>query len=434
MNTGVAILAGLCSIFLLIILFSYFNEKVLKLPSEIGLMTTAFGASLIIIIMEACGITQITKLYKGFSGIYLHDIIMNGFLCYLLFSGAARIKFRDLTKDKFLILSLTFFSTFVAAMIYAGITYYISKFVGVNLTFIEACILGSIIAPTDPISAMSILKKAGLSERISIIIEGESLFNDGIAVALYVTFTTIKNSVGVNPTYEFIRSVSYNVLGAILVGLISSWILFLFFRHTKQKYLEVVVSLAAVSIAYTISELIEVSAPTAAVIVGIFFATKMHDIHSDNEIYYSNFYIFWTVIDKILNGFLYILIGFAALFVHRLNHFFIIALSSIALALCCRYLSIVIPIFFFGRSMEMKRENYSKVIRYRVCKAMTTLMTWGGLKGGISIALAIGTVNIFTGGKYHYVVASTYAVVVFSTLIQGLTVGKLYHRIKHNLY
>lgn len=434
MSTVLATLGVLCGVFSLLIIFSFFNEKVLKLPSEIGLMTTAFTASLIIILLELLNITQIIKLTNSFNRIDLHEIIMNGFLCYLLFSGSARIKFKELTYDKFLILSLTFFSTIFAAFIYAGLTFVLSSFVGVNLSFIEACILGSIIAPTDPISAMSILKKAGLSERVSIIMEGESLFNDGIAVALFATFVAINNGAGVNPTYEFAKSISYNVAGALVVGYVVAASFFIIFKHTHQKYMEVLVSLGAVSIAYFISEWIKVSAPTAAVVVGIYFATNMSSLHEDNELYYTNFYIFWTVVDKILNGFLYILIGFASLYLHKINHFIVITIASICFALGARYLSILIPIHLFSRDREMSVQSYTGDKKKKERRALSYLLTWGGLKGGISIALALGTINIYTPLKYNYVVICTYAVVVFSTLAQGLSISRVYHRIENNLY
>lgn len=427
------ILTLLSIVFLTLITFSFFNEKVLKLPIEIGLMTIAFIISVALIILNKIGLMQLDRLEDIFNALKFHEIVMNGFLCFLLFSGAAKIKFTDLTHDKYLISTLAFFSTLISTLLYAGMTYGISNLLMINLTFLQSCILGSIIAPTDPISAMSILKRAGLPDRISLVMEGESLFNDGIAVALFVTFTSLSLNSSNHPYLQFTKTIAYDVIGAVLIALFVSMILFQVFRSTRQKHLEILISLAAVTVSYSVSEWMHVSAPTAAVVVGIFFATKMNDLHGDNESYYINFYTFWKVIDKILNGMLYILIGFAVLFIEDSNGFILILCSAILFALIARYISILIPIWFFSRDKKMTSKLYSKKIRKKDQFAMTKLLTWGGLKGGICIALALGSVNAFDPAQYNYIVLSTYAVVAFSTLVQGLTIKKVYSKLKKDL-
>ncbi len=427
------LLSLMSMIFIGLISISFFNEKVLKLPVEIGLMTTAFLISMIILILEMFGITTFVSFAEAFNGLDLNEIIMNGFICFLLFSGSAKIKFHDLTHDKYLISSLAFFSTFVATLLYAIMAYFVARFVGLQMSFIESCILGSIIAPTDPISAMSILKKAGLPERISLIMEGESLFNDGIAVALFVTFTEISNAVGVDPTVSFFQTITTSIFGAVILGLGVSFLLFMVFKSTNQKHLEIIVSLAAVTTSYALSEYFGVSGPTAAVVVGIFFASNMHRIHEDNETYYSNFYVFWKVVDKMLNGILYILIGFSVLFLHSTNGFIIIFVSAIFMALIARFVSILGPVYFFSRDTKMQVENYTKEKKRKDQIALSKLLTWGGLKGGICIALALGTSKYFHGSEYYFIVTSTYAVVAFSTLVQGLSIQKVYARVKGDI-
>lgn len=427
------VLSMMSVVFLGLIFISYFNEKVLKLPSEIGLMTTAFLISVVILVLEMFGVTSIITLDNAFKSLDLHEIIMNGFICFLLFSGSAKIKFNDLTHDKYLISSLAFFSTLAAALIYAGLSYVFAGLIGIPMTFIDACILGSIIAPTDPISAMSILKKAGLPERISLIMEGESLFNDGIAVALFVTFTMLKGTVGVDPTVSFFQTIVTSIFGAIILGIGVAYLLFFVFKTTKQKHLEILVSLAAVTTAYVMSEHFGVSGPTAAVVVGIFFASNMHKLHEDNETYYSNFYVFWKVIDKILNGVLYILMGFSVLFLHQMNGFVMVVVSAVGMALIARFVSILVPIYLFSRDPGLQPENYTSSKKRKDQIAMSKLLTWGGLKGGICIALALGTGKVFNAQQYEFVVLSTYAVVAFSTLAQGLSVQKLYDRVKSDL-
>ncbi len=430
-SSGLLIIAGL---FLIMIAISFFNEKVTKLPTEIGLMTITLCLSLIILLLESMNITSIIGFAEQLSKLDIHDLILNGFLCFLLFSGSATIRMKDLTSDKLLIGSLSFLSTLVGTVIYAGLTYFLAKFVGVQMNFIECCILGSIISPTDPISAMSILKKAGLPRRLALIMEGESLFNDGMAVALFVTFTSLLKSSEGNPVLVFVKVVGWNVIGAFVVGISVSFVLFILFKRTSQKHLEIMISIAAVTTAYGISEQIEVSGPTAAVIAGIFFATQMCSLHGDNEEYYTNFYSFWTVIDKILNAVLYMLIGLTVLFLREIDGFIIVSITAIIFALISRYLSITIPVRLFSRNVSVNPKEYQKNVRKKDSKAMVKLLTWAGLKGGSCIALALGTKNIFNPQQYYFVLTSTYAVVVFSTIVQGLSVQKVYNWVKKDLY
>ncbi len=423
----------LSMIFLAMIAISFINEKIVKLPEEIGLLTITLCISFVLLILESLGITSIIKFDNILTKMDFHDVVLGGFICYLLFSGSAGIKLRDLTHDRYLIGSLAFISTLFATFIYAGLTLIMVRFLDIDMNFIEACILGSIIAPTDPISAMSILHKAGLSKRISFIVEGESLFNDGIAVALFVTFTSINQSSN-DIALEFTKTIMWNVFGAMFVGIGVSFLLFKIFEATKQKHLEILVSLAAVSSAYSISEFLDVSAPTAAVVVGIYFATKMCQLHEEGEAYYTNFYTFWHVIDKILNAVLYIMIGIAVLYIHGSPNFLLIAVTAVIMALFARYISILGPINLFSRNRSVTPNQYTKEIRKKDRSALAKLLTWGGLKGGICIALALGTKSIFTPVQYNFVITSTYAVVLFSTLVQGLTVRKLYLKIEHDLF
>ncbi len=431
MGYNVIVIISLMSIILVI--FSFFNEKVLKMPSEIGLMTIAFSISSVLLIMHYLGVGFVGHTDNITQFFDLHDIIMNGLICFLLFSGSAKIKFKDLVDDKYLISSLAFFSTLTAAIVYGIIIYYLSGFIGVNLNILESCMVGSIIAPTDPVSAMSILKKAGMSRRISIIMEGESLFNDGIAVAIFVTFNEMnKSTVQTEPLLTFFQTITYNVAGAIILGLFVSVPLFIIFKLTKQKHLEILISFAAVTSAYALSEYFKVSAPIAAVVVGIYFATKMNTLHGDNEGYYTNFYAFWGVIDKTLNGVLYIIIGFAILYLHSTNNFLIIMVTAIVIGLISRYVSLIVPIRLFSRNTKILPEKYVSDIRKKEFWAMTNLLTWGGLKGGISIALALGTAHAVSQDIYNFIVISTYSVVAFSILVQGLSIRGLYRRLMVN--
>ncbi len=431
---GITLISALSIIAIIIVVFSVFNEKVLKLPTEIGLMTISFSLSGIVLFCHYIGFSFVPEISYISNFLDLHDIIMNGLICFLLFSGAAKIRFVDLADDRLLISSLAFFSTLISAIIYGALVFIFAKIIGFNMNILQACMLGSIIAPTDPVSAMSILKKAGMSKRLSLIVEGESLFNDGIAVALFVTFSAMNKSLsGTSPFITFIETIVYNVIGAILVGFVVSIPLFILFKITKQKHIEVLVSVSAVTAAYSISEHFGVSAPIAAVVVGMYFATKMNKLHRDYEDYYTNFYGFWDVIDKTFNGILYILIGFAILYLHNMENFLIIMITAIIIGLIARYLSLIIPVYLFSKNRSMDNHVYIGETKRKTIWSIIELLTWGGLKGGISIALALGMSGKVNADIYNFIVASTYSVVAFSILVQGLTIKKVYSKLNRNI-
>ncbi len=427
---GYNIILLVAIITIVLVAFSFFNEKVLKLPTEIGLMTISFAVSFLLLFLHQIGVKFIPETQSIISFFNIHDIIMNGLICFLLFSGSAKIIFSDLVEDKYLILSLAFIATLISALIYGVLIYYFANLIGINMNVLEACMLGSIIAPTDPVSAMSILKKAGMKKRLALIIEGESLFNDGIAVALFVTFSQMNKTLSSDssPILIFLKTISYNVFGAIIIGIIVSYPLFKIFKATEHKHIEVLTSLAALTSAYAISEHLQMSAPITAVIVGMYFATQVHKLHSDYREYYAKFYSFWKVIDKSFNGVLYMLIGFAILYIQNIKHFFAIMILSIIIAQISRFLSLIGPVFLFGKCPE-----HPKGLEKEEAFAMINLLTWGGLKGGICIALALGTSKEVSEQVYNFIVINTYSVVAFSILIQGLTIKKVYAQLEEKL-
>ncbi len=425
-------LLGLIS--LIIVILSLINERLLKLtiPSEIGLMGLSYLISIVVLTLAYFGV-NISYVQEFVDKLPLHDIIMGGMICLLLFSGSCRIKLSHLSHDKFFILSLSLFSTFIAVMVYSTLMYGILHFFDIDIRFTEACMLGSIIAPTDPVSAMGILHRLGLAKRVSIIMEGESLFNDGVAVAFFVTFNMLNKGIESDLTAVkiFTETMSQNLIGAIVMGFSMGILGSYFLNKTKQTHIKILISLASVCLAYAISDMMQSSAPIAAVIVGVYFATRMakHIKRNNNSSDYNQFYIFWDIIDKILNSSLYILIGFTVLLLNDAPHLYFIALASVSMALIARFVSVIPPVLAFSRDIKITKEEY-KSKKWKEISAFVELLTWAGLKGGMSIALAIGTKTLVSPLIYKIFIISTFAVVSFSILIQGLTTSRLYIRIK----
>ncbi|MGV8905313.1 MAG: cation:proton antiporter [Acetobacterium sp.] len=412
---------------LLVVVFSFINEKTIKLPYEIGLVVFGFIFVVLVILGRMMNIIQIPEqflnLYEEFD---FSDFLFRGVLCFMLFSGASRIEFGDFSKDKYLIGSMSIIATLVSTVIYGVLFWGFGALIHLDITLLQACILGAIVAPTDPISAMSILAKAGLSKRLTLIIEGEALFNDGVAVAVFATLlSALKQSAANVSVLSFTWGLVTEIFGAVLVGFILSFVFFEIFKRSEDKYIKIFSSLLTVMLAYLICEFLGFSGPIAAVICGLYYATgiaKLKKIRSD---YMSQdcrrlFYAFWSVVDNLLNGILFLLVGLLFLDIKNFNTLpgltiLIVALAAIAANTLGRMGGVYVSLIFNrDPPVGMKRHKFNM------------FLTWAGLKGGLCLALVMGTSTFFPQPIYNLFLVSTYAIVIFTTVFQGLTVGKVY--------
>ncbi|WP_414151652.1 cation:proton antiporter [Acetobacterium carbinolicum] len=412
---------------LLVVVFSFINEKTIKLPYEIGLVVFGFAFTVMVICGRTMNVVQIPEefynLYREFN---FNDFLFHGVLCFMLFSGASRIKFSDFSKDKYLIGSMAIASTIVSTMIYGLLLWGLGFIIHVNISLFKALILGSIVAPTDPISAMSILAKAGLSKRLGLIIEGEALFNDGVAVAIFATLISIlKHTSGDISIISFIIELSAEVLGAALIGFVISFLFFEIFKRSKDPYIKIFSSILTVMIAYLICNYLGFSGPIAAVICGLHYATGISRIQKQNRCELIHevrelFYSFWSVIDSLLNGMLFLLVGLLFISIRNFNTLpitmiIIIGSGAIFFNTVSRMAGVSTALLFTRNLPDgMKRMK------------LAAFLTWGGLKGGLCLALIMGTNNVLSSQIYNLFLVSTYAIVLFTTVFQGLTVGKAY--------
>ncbi len=413
----------------LVVLFSFINEKTLKLPYEIGLVVFGFifvaiyivGRNLNIIYIPA----EFSELYREFD---FTDFLFKGILCFMLFSGASRIKFGDFKADKFMIGSMAIVGTLISTIVYGLLFFGLGYLIHVNISLLEACILGAIVAPTDPISAMSILAKAGLPKRIGLIIEGEALFNDGVAVAIFATLLSVlklsSNSVSV---LSFLGGLTSEILGAVTVGFAISFLLFEVFKRSNDNFIKIFTSILTVMLAYLVCEYLGFSGPIAAVICGLYYASGIarHDEKNSaciSEELLNLFYSFWSVVDNLLNGMLFLLVGVLFLNIKNINTLsvgmmIIIGIGSILFNTIARMTGVSISLLFNKNPPKGKGMKNPRFI---------TFMTWAGLKGGLCLALIMGTSNSLAMPTYNLFLVATYAIVLFTTVVQGLTVGKGY--------
>ncbi|MBK5244569.1 MAG: cation:proton antiporter [Eubacteriaceae bacterium] len=415
---------------LMVVMFSFINEKTIKFPYEIGLVVFGFVFIVLVIMGQMMNFIQIPQeflnLYREFD---FSDFLFRGVLCFMLFSGASRIEFGDFSKDKYLIGSMAIIATLVSAAIYGLLFWGFGALIHVNISLLQAGILGAIVAPTDPISAMSILAKAGLSKRLTLIIEGEALFNDGVAVAVFATLlSALKQSTANVSVLSFTWGLTTEIFGAVLVGFILSFIFFEIFKHSEDKYIQIFSSLLTVMLAYLICEFLGFSGPIAAVICGLYYATgiaKLKRIRSEqmSQEVRRLFYSFWSVVDNLLNGLLFLLVGLLFLDIQNFNTLsgltiVIVAIGAIAANTIARMGGVYVSLLF-NRDPPIGLKNHK----------FNVFLTWAGLKGGLCLALVMGTSAFFPQHVYNVFLVSTYAIVIFTTVFQGLSVGKAYIRL-----
>lgn len=397
-------------------IFGLINHKILKLPSSIGLVVVALIVSISIIIVDLLlpdlGIAKSARI--AFLKIDFHEVVMKGALCFLLFAGALHVDLQQLLKRKYAIFSLATIGVVISTFLTAIIIYYIINSIGLNISFPFALLFGALISPTDPVAVLGLLKSIkSVPESLKIKIAGESLFNDGVGIVIFsVILTYALSNIGVNQNslslIDIMEFFIIEAFGGIILGLISGYLAYIAIKTIDDFALEIMITLSLVMITYWIALEIHVSGPLAVVIAGIIignFGTK----HGMSEITRKHVNIFWLVIDEILNAGLFLLIGLEILAIELTSTNLIAALLAIPIVLFSRLISVSIPITILGFKKDFS-------------KGAITLLTWGGMKGAISVALALSIPDI---PEREPILAMTYGIVIFSIVFQGLTIKKL---------
>lgn len=392
-------------------IFAYINHRILKLPTAIGIMLVSLLFSISVII-----IGQFAPSLKAGIEVQLHQInfselLLEGMLSFMLFAGAIHVKFKDLKSEKWSIILLSTMSVLISTFAVGAATYYLLNAFGINIHYISALLFGALISPTDPIAVLSILKKAGVSKSIETKIAGESLFNDGVAVVIFMTILGLTKP-DAEPSFSFVLELfAQEAIGGLLLGLVIGWIGYKLIASIDNYQVEVLVTLAVVMGGYTFAHALHVSGPLAMVLAGLITGNQaksngMSDITAE--------YIdkFWELLDEILNAILFVLIGLELLILETNSTIFLISIIMIFVVLAIRYISVFIPslLIFFKEKLSRKTLQ---------------ILTWGGLRGGISIALALSIPNELDKEIW---VTITYVIVCFSIIVQGLTIGRLAKR------
>ncbi|ODV09859.1 MAG: sodium:proton antiporter [Rubrivivax sp. SCN 70-15] len=394
-------------------LLAYLNQRFVGLPIAIGVMATALLLSLAIVALDAAGWGHGLRQYEEslLRSIDFSNVLMQGMLSLLLFAGALHVDLSELRAYRWQVGALAVVSTLLSTLAVGYGTWLALPWVGLNLPLIYCLLFGALISPTDPIAVMGILKTAGAPKSLELVIAGESLFNDGVGVVLFSLLLGMLAS-GATPTVEHgLYLLLHEAGGGLLFGLVLGYVTFRLLRSVDSYEVEVMLTLAAVTGGYALAHRLHVSGPLAMVVVGLIVGNGGRRLAmSDTTRHYVD--LFWELIDEILNAVLFVLIGMEVLLVTFTANTFIAAAVAMAVTLLARALTVGLPVSLLPGVFKLPRGS-------------GWVLTWGGLRGGISVALAL---SIPAGAERNTVLALTYCIVVFSILGQGLTVGRLVRR------
>jgi CPA1 family monovalent cation:H+ antiporter len=397
--------------------FAFINVRYFKLPETIGLMVISIIASLIVILVGYFE-KPVYDYVKGIvSNIDFSKVLFDFMLSFLLFAGSFHTDFSALKENKFQIIMMATVGVFLSTLIIGSFTYFIlAVLMNLPIEYIYCLIFGALISPTDPIAVLGILTKANVPKKIEVTIVGESLFNDGVGVVVFVILFTIaqlglaKIDVG-----DVAILIGKEVIGGIGLGLLLGWITYELLRRIDHYQTEVMITLAVVMGGYLLARKLHFSGPLAMVVAGLFTGghTKKTAMSETTQDYV---YKFWEMLDVLLNALLFLLIGFEILIIHFDWYHFYSSIIIIPLVLLGRYLAIIIP-----KPIFKKRLNTDAKTDF--------FFTWGGLRGGISIAMVLSLAGV---PNYQLLLFITYAVVLFSIIVQGLTIEKLVEKFFRN--
>jgi CPA1 family monovalent cation:H+ antiporter len=390
--------------------FGYINVRFLKLPNTIGLMLITILFTLGVFALSAFDSTLLNAERYIITHIDFKEVLLDVMLSFLLFAGALHTNFEQLRVQRWPILAFSTLGVLISTFLVGIAMFWLLPLMGLEVPLIYCLLFGALISPTDPIAVLSILKQAAAPKRLETKIVGESLFNDGVGVVVFITIFKIARIGGAEvEVIDIIKLFSQEVFGGVFLGLVLGWATFKLMKSIDDYDIEVIITLATVMAGTVIAQKLHLSAPLAMVTAGLVVGndTVRHSAMSKiTENYVDKF---WELIDILLNTILFVLIGMEMLVLSFEMSYFIAGMVAIPVILVCRYLSLLLPIKFFEKKLDfVPRTNL--------------IMTWGGLRGGISIALALGLSQEMHRDLFLVI---TYIVVVFSILVQGLTVGRL---------
>lgn len=393
-------------------LVSYLNIRYLRLPQTIGLMLVCVLFSLGTTLVGTMSQEAVAPVTTFMAGIDFNEALMVGMLGFLLFSGSLRVNLDDLREKKWEVASFAVLSTLISVGIIGALVRLFLPLIGIPISFTYALLFGALISPTDPVAVMGALRQAKAPKSLEIKIGGESLFNDGVGVALFIGLREAVVEGQPLSAGHLTGIFLSEALGGIALGFALGYLTYRALKTIDNFQVEIVGTIALVMGLYTLCEALHLSGPLAVVAAGILIGNHGRSL-AMSEMTRRRLDDFWELIDEILNAILFVLVGLVLLAIGLNGRFLLVALAGLPLVLGARFLSVLIPV------MTLRR------LGRPFTKGIVKIMTWGGLRGGISLALAL---SLPSGSEKDLFLVMTYMVVAFSIIVQGLTIKTMIAR------
>lgn len=391
-------------------IFSYLNERLIKLPSVIGVVIISMVISIIILIIGKSDTSLKNSVETFAHNIDFSNVLLNIMLGFLLFASGFHFDYQKLKEQRLAVLILSTLGVLISTAVFGGLLFLINIFFNIDLPIIYCFLFGAIISPTDPIAVEAILKKSTIPSKLNTIISGESLFNDGVGLILFVVILGISNKPESTSFIEILHLFGQEVLGGILIGLLLGYLGFHLIRSIKDFQTIFLISIAIVLAISVTANRFQASIPLAAVTAGLIMGNKSVD---KNNIAHQFLGKVWQLVNDLLNTILFVMIGLQLVTMPFLREHWISGVASIIIILLARIVSVALP---------------SIAIIGKLKSGHLFILTWAGLRGGISVAMAL----MLPPSPYReIIVSSCYFVVIFSIIIQGLTLKKVVDKSTH---
>ena len=394
-------------------LFSYVNYRTIGLPTTIGVMVISMLVSLGIAGMGMLGLEEVQRQSAEIlRGIDFNKTLLHGMLSFLLFAGALHIKLEELSGQKWLVTLLATAGVMASTFIVGGLSWLLLEGLGISISFLHCLLFGALISPTDPVAVLGILKTVRIPKSLETKIAGESLFNDGIGVVVFVILLELSGG-GVDVTVRQAVSLFLSeTVGGAALGLLFGFLAYRMLKGVNNYQVEVIITLALVMGGYTLADKMHTSGPIAIVVAGLLIGNHGRAF-AMSDLTREHLDAFWELVDEILSALLFLLIGLEVLVIPFNRTYVIAGIAGIGITLLARWISVGLTV---GALRPLRRFSPGTV----------RILTWGGLRGGISVALAL---SLPVGPQRDIILVMTYITVVFSIIVQGLSLGSLVKRI-----
>ncbi len=394
--------------------FGWVNRRFIHLPHAIGLLVLGLAASLALIMVD--DVFPETGFRESFTGavaqINFYDTMMNGLLAFLLFAGALQVDFGRLRAEAWAVGLLATAGVVLSTVVVGAATWGAARLLGIDLPLIWALVFGALISPTDPVAVLALLKTVRLPASMEIKIAGESLFNDGVGVVVF----TVLISIAVNgDSLDLLHAGEVflvEAVGGAALGVVAGLLAVRAMESIDDYPVEILITLGLVTGLYALALHIHTSGPIAVVVAGLLVGNR-GKATAMSETTRTHLFQFWELIDELLNSVLFVLIALEVLVIAFTPALLVLAAVTVPIVLIARYVSVAWPILLLS-------------LRQRFATGSVRVMVWGGLRGGISVALAL---SLPVGSYRSPILVATYGVVIFSIIVQGLTIAPLVRRI-----